>query len=92
VLGIQANSDRALELLERNAIVVTALNPLIGYQAGAELVKQAMAENRSVPEIAKEKARAGELAHVESGQAVAVEEIERAFDNLFQLTEGGIIA
>lgn len=91
ILGIEANADRALELLERNAIVVTALNPLIGYRAGAELVKQALAEKRSVREVAVEKARAGELKHVETGGEVNAEEIDEAFGNLYRLTEGGII-
>jgi len=92
VVGIEANSDRALELLERNAIVVTALNPLIGYQAGAELVKQAITGNRSVREVATKRARAGKLTHVKSGEVIAVEDIEEAFGNLYRLTEGGIIA
>ena len=41
VHGLQANRQRAEAWLERNAIIVTALNPLIGYLAGAELVKEA---------------------------------------------------
>jgi aspartate ammonia-lyase len=91
VVGITANPKRALELLEKNAIVVTALNPLIGYGAGAELVKEALAEHRSVREVAIEKAEAGDLHNVESGDPVPVEEIEDAFANLNRLTQGGII-
>jgi fumarate hydratase class II len=37
----QANREKAEGWLGRNAIVVTALNPLIGYSAGAALVKEA---------------------------------------------------
>ncbi|MDF1500816.1 MAG: aspartate ammonia-lyase [Anaerolineales bacterium] len=92
VVGIKANHERALELLERNAIVVTALNPLIGYRAGAELVKQAMEQNRSVREVAVEKARDGELLHVETMAALPVEEVDGAFSNLYRLTEGGILS
>jgi aspartate ammonia-lyase len=91
VAGISANPKRALDLLEKNAIVVTALNPLIGYLAGAQLVKEALAEHRSVREVAIEKAEAGELRHVESGDPVPVGDIENAFANLQRLTEGGII-
>jgi aspartate ammonia-lyase len=91
VAGISANPKRALDLLEKNAIVVTALNPLIGYLAGAQLVKEALAEHRSVREVAIEKAEAGDLRHVESGDPVPVGDIENAFANLQRLTEGGII-
>lgn len=89
--GIEANPERAKELLEKNAIVVTALNPLIGYRAGAALVKKAMAEKRSVRDVAIEKAEAGELNHVDSDEPVKVEDIDQAFSNLYRLTEGGII-
>jgi fumarate hydratase class II len=92
VVGIEANPDRARELLEKNAIVVTALNPLIGYRVGAELVKKAMAEHRSVREIATERAESGKLKNVDTGEPLAVEDIQEAFDNLHRLTEGGIIA
>jgi fumarate hydratase class II len=92
VVGIVANPDRARELLERNAIVVTALNPLIGYRAGAELVKQAMAENRSVREVATERADSGNLKHVDTGEPITVEDIQKAFGDLNRLTEGGLIA
>jgi fumarate hydratase class II len=78
-------------LLEKNAIVVTALNPLIGYRAGAELVKKAMAEKRSVREVAIESAQAGELNHVDSGEPVSAGDVEQAFSNLHRLTEGGIV-
>jgi fumarate hydratase class II len=92
VSGIEADEQRTLELLERNAIVVTALNPLIGYSAGAELVKEAIASNRSVRELAVEKAESGDLKNVESGEAVLVEDVQNAFTNLYRLTEGGIVS
>ncbi|MCX6025408.1 MAG: aspartate ammonia-lyase [Chloroflexi bacterium] len=43
VKSLQANPERAAQWLERNAIIATALNPLIGYAAAAELVKTAQA-------------------------------------------------
>ena len=57
VLGIQANREKAEGWLARNAIVVTALNPLIGYSAGAALVKEALARNLTIQEVALEKVR-----------------------------------
>ncbi len=49
VRGLQANRPKAEGWLEKNAIVVTALNPLIGYAAGAKLVKEALASDRHRP-------------------------------------------
>ncbi len=92
VLGIQANPVKAERWLQRNSIVVTALNPLIGYRAGAELVKQALARNETVRVIAIEQAKAGKLMHREEGRPVRVEEVEAALGNLRKLTEGGILS
>jgi fumarate hydratase class II len=47
----EANINRALG---RNPILVTALNPVIGYEMGAAVAKKAYAEGRSVKEVAKE--------------------------------------
>jgi fumarate hydratase, class II len=41
--------------LAKNAILVTALNPVIGYQKGAEVAKEAMATDRTVREVVIEK-------------------------------------
>ena len=58
VVGIQANREKAEGWLGRNAIVVTALNPLIGYSAGAALVKEALQRNLTIQEVALEKVQA----------------------------------
>jgi fumarate hydratase class II len=55
VTGIVANVDRARELAERNIIVVTALNPHIGYDNGAIAAKEAFATGRNVAEVVIEK-------------------------------------
>jgi fumarate hydratase class II len=47
----QANLDRALD---RNPILVTALNPVIGYEKGAAVAKKAYAEGRPVKDVARE--------------------------------------
>ena len=91
VVGIEANRAQAEGWLERNAIVVTALNPVIGYQTGAALVKESLAKGVRIRELAVEKARAGELDHVSEGRPVTVEEIEAALSDLRKLTEGGIV-
>jgi fumarate hydratase, class II len=90
VRGLEANRAKAEGWLEKNAIVVTALNPVIGYTAGAKLVKEALASNLTVRQVAVEKARAGELRHRDEARAVSVEEIEAALSDMRRLTEGGI--
>ncbi|MEJ2266900.1 MAG: aspartate ammonia-lyase [Anaerolineales bacterium] len=90
VLGLKANQEKAEGWLEQNAIVVTALNPVIGYSAGAKLVKEALAKNITIREVALEKAKAGELQHRDEGRSVSVDEIEGALSDLRKLTEGGI--
>lgn len=91
VVGLEANKEKAEGWLSKNAIIITALNPLIGYQAGAALVKQALKENRAVGEVAEEKANAGELKHVSENRKVDTKEIRAALGDLRKLTEGGIV-
>jgi fumarate hydratase class II len=90
VSGVQANREKAEGWLSRNPIVVTALNPLIGYSAGAALVKEALARDVTVGEVAVEKAAAGKLRHRDEDRPVTVEEIRAALSDMRRLTEGGI--
>jgi fumarate hydratase class II len=90
VLGLTANREKAEGWLEKNAIVVTALNPVIGYSAGAKLVKEALAKNITIREVALERAKARELQHRDENRPVSVDEIEAALSDLRKLTEGGI--
>ncbi len=90
VSGISANREKAEGWLARNAIIVTALNPVIGYLAGAALVKESLATNRTVGEVAMEKARQGALRHRDEDRTVSAEEIQAALGDLRRLTEGGI--
>lgn len=55
VRGIVANREQAEGWLARNAILVTALNPVIGYLKGAEVAKEALATGRTVREVVVEK-------------------------------------
>jgi fumarate hydratase class II len=90
VHGLQANRMKAEGWLEKNAILVTVLNPLIGYAAGAKIVKEALASSRTVRQVAIEKAAAGQLVHRQDQRAVRPAEIEALLDDLRRLTEGGI--
>ncbi|MEK6222465.1 MAG: aspartate ammonia-lyase [Chloroflexota bacterium] len=91
VVGIKSNKAKAEGWLSKNAIVVTALNPVIGYQAGAALVKESLANDKTVGEVAKAKAQSGELMHMVEDRKVTADEIEAALSDLRKLTEGGII-
>jgi fumarate hydratase class II len=86
VRGLTANRAKAEGWLAQNPIVVTALNPLIGYNQGAELVKEAVMRGLMIRDIAVEKARAGILKHVDGDRLVTIEEIETALADLRRLT------
>ena len=90
VSGLEANREKAEGWLAKNAIVVTALDPLIGYAAGAALVKEAMRRHLTIREVTLEKVAAGELRHSQDGHLLTAEEVEGALQDLKQLTYGGI--
>lgn len=77
VVGIEANKEKAEGWLAKNAILVTALNPVIGYSKGAEVAKEAMRTDRTVREVVVEKGY------------LSPEEADRLLD-VRKLTEGGI--
>ncbi len=54
IAGFTVNQDRLQEALERNPILVTALNPVIGYELGAATAKRAYKEGRPIREVARE--------------------------------------
>jgi fumarate hydratase class II len=90
VTGLTANREKAEGWLAKNAIVVTALNPVIGYAQGAALVKEALKNDMAIRDLAIEKARAGLLRHRDSDEPVRPEEIEHALMDMRHLTESGI--
>jgi fumarate hydratase class II len=54
IAGLQVRRDHLQQALARNPILVTALNPVIGYERGAAIAKQAYREGRPVLEVAME--------------------------------------
>jgi fumarate hydratase, class II len=77
IKGFTVNEERVREALDRNPILVTALNPVIGYELGAATAKKAYAEGRPIREVALEMTELGE------------DELARLLDPA-ALTEGGI--
>ncbi len=90
VIGLKANPDKATGWLAKNAILVTALNPLIGYSKGAEIAKAATARNITIRAVCAEKIAAGELVNKDNGQPVTIEDIDAILGDIRSLTEGGI--
>jgi fumarate hydratase class II len=77
IAGLRVREDRVKAALARNPILVTALNPVIGYEAAAAMAKQAYQEGRPILDVARE----------HSGLSDA--ELERLLDPV-ALTRGGI--
>jgi fumarate hydratase class II len=77
VRGLAANRDKAEGWLARNAILVTALNPVIGYLKGADVAKEAMATGKTIREVVVAK---GYLSAQEADQLL----------DAARMTEGGI--
>ncbi len=53
VSGIQVNRERCKELLEKSLMLVTNLNPVIGYDKAAQVAKKAYKEGHSIREVVK---------------------------------------
>jgi fumarate hydratase class II len=54
IAGFTVNTERIAELVDKNPIMVTSLNPIIGYDKAAKIAKQAYAEGRTVKNVAAE--------------------------------------
>jgi fumarate hydratase class II len=77
IAGFRVRSAHIQQALERNPILVTALNPVIGYELGAATAKQAYKEGRPIREVALETTDLDEA------------QLQRLLDPL-ELTRGGI--
>lgn len=54
IAGFTVNTERIAEFVDRNPILVTALNPVIGYELGAQIAKTAYREGRTLKEVTLE--------------------------------------
>jgi len=77
IAGFTVNTDNINRALHRNPILVTALNPVIGYEKGAAVAKAAYKQGRPVKDVAREMTD------------LTDEELDRLLDPA-ELTEGGI--
>jgi fumarate hydratase class II len=53
IAGFKVNEARIAAAVDRNPILVTALNPVIGYEKGTAIAKKAYAEGRPIREVAE---------------------------------------
>ncbi|GHA15687.1 class II fumarate hydratase [Oceanisphaera arctica] len=60
IAGFTVNQEHIDQSLAKNPILVTALNPVIGYDRAAKIAKQAYAENRPILEVALEETELSE--------------------------------
>jgi fumarate hydratase class II len=60
IAGFAVNARQVASALERNPMLVTALNPVIGYDKAAAIAKRAYAEGRAVTQVAAEMTDLGE--------------------------------
>ena len=52
VVGIEANREHCEEMIEKSLAMVTALAPVIGYDAAAKIAKESYASGKTVREVA----------------------------------------
>jgi len=76
VRGVTANEAQCLAYAERTASLVTAVAPLIGYDAAAVVFKKALAENASIRQVILDQG------------LLSAERLDEVLD-LRKLTEGG---
>lgn len=53
VSGIEANVEKCREYVEESYGIITALNPHLGYETAAKVVKQAIETGLTIKEICK---------------------------------------
>lgn len=78
VSRLDVNKECVADMVGRNPVLVTALNPLIGYDQAAKIAKKAFAESRPVKEVAREMTDLSD------------EELDQALDPI-KMTKGGFM-
>ena len=77
IASFTVNEKSLTEALTKNPILVTALNPIIGYEKAAKIAKQAYAEDRAIIDVAEE------------NTDLSRDELEQLLDPK-KLTQGGL--
>ena len=77
IAGFSVREENIRKALERNPILVTALNPVIGYEMGARIAKKAYSKGQPIRKVAQEMTD------------LTAADLDRLLDPL-ELTRGGI--
>lgn len=77
IASFKVNEEKLTETLSRNPILVTALNPIIGYLKASEIAKKAYKEKRPIIDVAAEQTE------------LSVDELKKLLDPK-KLTQGGL--
>ncbi|SMO55609.1 class II fumarate hydratase [Fodinibius sediminis] len=75
---LSVNREKVADTVGRNPVLVTALNPIIGYDKGSKIAKKAYKEGRPVKEVAREMTDLSD------------EELDEALDPI-KMTKGGFM-
>jgi fumarate hydratase, class II len=78
IAGIEANVERCKTYAESSPSIGTSLNPYIGYETAAEVIKESVKTGRPIREI------------VVGRELMTDEEVDRAL-NVIAMTKGGIV-
>ena len=78
VSRLTVNKERVADMVGRNPVLVTALNPIIGYDKAAKIAKKAFADGRPVKDVAREMTDLSD------------EELDQALDPI-KMTKGGFM-
>ena len=78
IAGLEADVERCRNYALSSPAIVTALNPYIGYEQAAKVVKQAMAQGKDMRTVVLENGLLSE------------EEVDKALD-VVAMTKGGIV-
>lgn len=78
VSRLTVNRERLADMVGRNPVLVTALNPIIGYDKAAKIAKKAFKEGRPVKDVAREMTDLSD------------EELDEALDPI-KMTKGGFM-
>ena len=78
ISGIEADVERCREYALSSPSIGTSLNPYIGYEEAAKVIKQSLAENKTLRDVVLER------------KLMSEEDVDRALD-VMAMTKGGVV-
>jgi fumarate hydratase class II len=78
IAGIEADVERCRDYALSSPSIGTSLNPYIGYEEAAKVIKQSLSENKTLRAVVLER------------KLMSAEEVDRALD-VMAMTKGGVV-